>query len=218
MENIIFTIGHSTHKGADFIKLLKRYNISLVCDVRSQPYSKYNNQFNRENIKKVLIENKVDYLFLGEELGARSKNKSFYDKGKLQYQLLAQSYLFKKGLEKLIIKVEKERVVLMCSESDPLNCHRTILICRELYKRRAFSKNHIQHILSDGFLNSHTEIEKQLLKKFKLEQPDMFRSEESLIEEAYHQQEKKIAYTDEKLLSVLEVPQERDSSSYEENL
>ena len=215
MENIIFTIGHSTHTTAYFIKLLNQYSISLVCDVRSQPYSKYNNQFNRENIKKALLENKIQYLFFGEELGARSKNNSCYEKGKLQYQLLAQDPLFKKGLEKVMIEVKKSRTALMCSESDPLDCHRTILVCRELYKKMGFSKNHIQHILSNGSLKTHTEIEKNLLKKFKLEHPDMFRPEEDRIEEAYNQQEQKIAYTYEEDSSVSELSQPRASSFFE---
>ena len=54
MKNTIFTIGHSTHTVTNFIELLNRYHIQVVCDVRSQPYSKYNKQFNQDSIKKNL--------------------------------------------------------------------------------------------------------------------------------------------------------------------
>jgi len=212
MENIIFTIGHSTHKTADFIELLKRHRISLVCDVRSMPYSRYSHQFNKEIIKQSLLESKIEYLFLGEELGARSKNSSCYDKGKIQYQLLAEDSLFKKGLQRVITEGKKHRLALMCAEAEPLDCHRTILICRELYKTQSFSKSHIQHILSNGSLNTHKEIEGELLKKFKLDHPDMFNSEEKRIEKAYHKQEQKIAYTDQ---DELEFSQAKASSFFE---
>ena len=195
MKDIIFTIGHSTHQADDFINLLHRHNISLVCDVRSQPYSKYSNQFNKESIKKTLLENRIEYLFLGEELGARSKNRSCYDKNKLQFHLLAKDPLFKSGLDKVLRKVKEHRVVLMCSEAKPLDCHRTILVCRELYKTKNFLKDSIQHILADGSLKTHTEIEKDLLKKFKLDHPDMFNPEEKRMGEVYNRQGQKIAYT-----------------------
>ena len=195
MTNMVFTIGHSTHTIINFIKLLNRYSVSLVCDVRSQPYSKYNNQFNKDCIKRALLESEIEYLFLGEELGGRSKNTSCYnDKGKLQYHLLAQDPLFKKGLGKVTTEVKKRSIALMCSEGDPLKCHRTILICRQLYKTLHFSRDNIQHILSNGSLQTNTEIEKNLLNKFKIF-PDMFRNEEECIAEAYSRQAQKIAYT-----------------------
>jgi len=131
MANIVFTIGHSTHTIINFIKLLNRYSVSLICDVRLQPYSKYNSQFNKDSIKRALLKSEIEYLFLGEELGGRSKNTSYYNsKGKLQYHLLAQDPLFKKGLKKIITEVKRCNIALMCSEGDPLKGHRTILVCR----------------------------------------------------------------------------------------
>ena len=204
MKNKVFTIGHSTHTIINFIKLLNRYSIPLVYDVRSQPYSKYNSQFNKDSVKKALLESRIEYLFLGEELGGRSKNTSCYnDKGKLQYHLLAQEPLFNKGLEKIIVEVKKRNIALMCSEGDPLKCHRTILVCRQLYQKLHFSKNNIQHILSDGSLQTNTEMEKSLLDKFKIF-PDMLRNEEECITEAYSRQAQKIAYTYQETSALLE--------------
>ena len=204
---MVFTIGHSTHTITDFIKLLNRYNIPLVCDVRSQPYSKYNGQFNKDSVKKALLGSRIEYLFLGETLGGRSKNTSCYnDKGKLQYHLLAQESLFKKGLEKIIAEVKKHSIALMCSEGDPLKCHRTILVCRQLHQKLHFSKNNIQHILSNGSLQTNTEMEKSLLDKFKIV-PDMFRNEEECIAEAYSRQAQKIAYTHQEDATLLEESQ-----------
>ena len=217
MENTIFTIGHSTHTIDYFIKRINQHNISLVCDVRSQPYSRYNSHFNKENIKKALLENEIEYLFLGKELGGRSTNTSCYNnKGQLQYHLLSQELLFKKGLEKVIEKIQIHNIALMCSEAEPLQCHRTILVCRQLYQTKNVSKVKIQHIMSDGSTQSHTEIESTLIDKFKLF-PDMLRNESECIATAYNLQAQKIAYTIESNSNLLEESQ-KGISLVENNL
>lgn len=48
----LFTVGHSQHKMEYFVKLLKIYDIDYVLDVRSVPYSKYAEQFDREILEK----------------------------------------------------------------------------------------------------------------------------------------------------------------------
>ena len=215
LENTIFTIGHSTHTVIDFIKLLNQNSVSLVCDVRSQPYSKYSRQFNKDSIKKALLENGIGYSFLGEELGGRSKNTSYYNgKGQLQYHLLAQDSLFKQGLKYIMVEVKKHNVALMCSEADPLKCHRTILICKQLQMSQ---DNNIQHILFDGSLQSNREIEKNLLDKFRIV-PDMFRNEEECIAEAYIRQAKKIAYTHREDSVLMEEAERGVSPFYRESI
>ena len=50
----LFTIGHSQHNVEYFISMLKKYNINYVLDVRSIPYSKYAEQYDRQNIEKYM--------------------------------------------------------------------------------------------------------------------------------------------------------------------
>jgi hypothetical protein len=78
----------------------------------------------------------------------------------------------------------------MCAEKDPITCHRTILICRNLLHPEI----KIEHILSDGSLEAHKDSEKRLLKLFKLNEPDLFRNEQQRIDDAYSMQGEKIAY------------------------
>ena len=80
----------------------------------------------------------------------------------------------------------------MCAEKDPLDCHRTILVARELIK-----ESDIVHILEDGKKESHSLTMKRLFLQHKLSEHDLFRTEEELQDEAYAAQEKIIAYTDE---------------------
>jgi len=132
MQEIIFTIGHSTHPAERFIALLKQHDITALADVRSKPYSRMNPQFNREDLKKALSESGIAYVFLGKELGARTEDRSCYHEGKVQYGRLAQTELFRHGLDRVQEGAKKYRIALMCAEKDPLVCHHTILVARHL--------------------------------------------------------------------------------------
>ena len=50
----LFTIGHSNHTEEKFLGLLREHDIDVLVDVRSQPLSRYNPQFNSNNLKRVL--------------------------------------------------------------------------------------------------------------------------------------------------------------------
>src|SRR3990172_5328620 len=101
MAPMIFTVGHSNHPIVHFLSLLHRYEITAVADVRSSPYSRFNPQFNREPLKDALAEREIRYVFLGEELGARPKDPSCYEKGRVVYNRLASTTLFKEGLDRI---------------------------------------------------------------------------------------------------------------------
>jgi len=185
-----FTIGHSNLAIEAFLELLKIHRIQAIADVRSSPYSQYNPQFNRETLKQVLKDSGIDYVFLGVELGARRSEEECYENGQAIYERIAKTSAFKTGFDRLLNGADKMRIALMCAEKDPLTCHRTILICRNLPQ----DDFRIQHILSDGTLESHVEAEDRLLKSLHLGTPDLFRSREDILIEAYQRQGKKIAY------------------------
>lgn len=187
---MIFTVGHSTHSIEKFIGLLKQHQITALVDVRSSPYSRMNPQFNREPLKEALRVNGVAYVFLGKELGARSSDASCYIGGKVQYDRLAKTTLFAEGLKRVQEGMERYRVALMCAEKDPLACHRTILVTRNLVSKGISA----QHILEDGSLETHMQAIEQLMRQLKIPEGDMFRSREDCIDAAYQLQGEKIAY------------------------
>lgn len=190
--NPIFSIGHSTHPTETFIGLLQGSQISVVADVRSSPYSRFNPQFNRETLVSALQNEGVRYVFLGEELGARSEDPSCYVDGRVQYDRLARTESFRKGLERLRRGAQDHRIALMCAEKDPLDCHRTLLVAHSLVEEG----EEVLHILKDGSLESHTAAMDRLLGKSGLPQSDLFRSREELLAEAMDRQERRIAYAD----------------------
>lgn len=201
MHNTLHTIGHSTHTIEQFLSLLRKHRIQVVCDVRSKPYSQHNPQFNRESLKERLRDAGISYLFLGKELGARSDNPACYINGKVQYNYLVDEPTFKEGLRRLRAGVQKYRVTLMCAERDPLTCHRTILVCREL---RADDLS-INHILADGSIETNNAAERRLMAMVNI-RPDMLANEPECIEQAYEIQANNIAYV---------VPQRKPESEHE---
>jgi uncharacterized protein (DUF488 family) len=190
----LFTIGHSNHSLDFFLELLVSYRISTIADVRSSPYSKYSPHFNKDVLDSVFRKNGINYTFLGRELGAQRSEDDCYFDGKAKYERIAQLPTFQRGLEIVLQEVEKNRIAFMCAESDPISCHRTILVCRELKKTCPNLK--ITHILGDGTEESQEASEKRLINLHKL-QPELFggmTSTSGLIEKAYDLQAEKIAY------------------------
>ena len=186
----VFTIGHSTHTLAHFTSLLKPHGITVVGDVRSRPYSRANPQFNRETLKQNLRQVGIGYVFLGKELGARSEDPSCYVDGKVQYERLAETDLFRQGMDRLRSEINTSRLALMCAEKDPLNCHRTILVARHLFALRMT----VQHILADGTLESHAQVLNRLIRQLGLLEKDLFRSRDDVLLDAYKLQGDRIAY------------------------
>ncbi|MCS6814577.1 MAG: DUF488 domain-containing protein [Cyanobacteria bacterium] len=158
----LLTIGHSNLSIEAFIALLKEHRVTAIVDVRSHPYSRYAPHFSQAALKCSLQAVGIAYVFLGKELGARSTDPTCYDEqGKVIYDRLAQTTLFAEGMKRLTIGMQKYRVALMCAEKDPIACHRSILICDRLKQQNLSLR--ISHILSDGTLETHEQLEERLL-------------------------------------------------------
>jgi uncharacterized protein (DUF488 family) len=196
----IYTIGHSTHLIARLTDLLALHQITAVADVRSNPYSRFNPQFNRESLRADLKATGILYVFLGRELGARTEDRSCYVEGKVQYDLLARTEFFQSGLARVAEGARKHRIALLCAEKDPLVCHRGILICRHLVCHGISS----QHILGNGRLESHDESLSRLLAEEGL-RGDLFRSREELVTEAYDRRGRQIAYMEKEIATEMPI-------------
>ncbi len=143
----IWTVGHSRHQLPALLGVLRDPGIEVVADIRSQPFSRYNPQFNRERFSAALAGAGLGYLFLGAELGGRPAEPEFYDgAGHVRYGALAQSARFNTGLGRLLAESGRHRVAMLCSEEDPRRCHRRLLVSRVLTARGI----PVRHIRGDG--------------------------------------------------------------------
>jgi uncharacterized protein (DUF488 family) len=186
----LLTVGHSNHEIGSFVELLKGHLVTAIADVRSSPFSRYAPQFNRKTLTTELARHGISYAFLGRELGGRPEDTDCYEDGQIRYARLARTEPFHRGLQRLVDGSRREVIAVMCSEKDPLDCHRTLLVAREL-ERVGFP---VGHIHADGRMETHREAMDRLLAKFGLLQPDFFSSLEDLESEAIEKQERLVAY------------------------
>lgn len=160
----LFTIGHSQHDTSYFIEMLKQHKINFVLDVRSTPYSKYAEQFNRENIEKTLRMDQIKYSFMGNYFGARpSEAELYHAEGYLDFEKVRVSERFMIGFQNVMLGLQQENnIAFMCTEKDPFNCHRAIMVSRAF----DLAGIEINHILEDGNLQSQSVLNDRLLDKY----------------------------------------------------
>lgn len=210
MSKKLYTIGHSNLNIDEFIELLHKYQITALADVRSHPYSRYLPHFNKNYLQKVCKNSHINYVFLGEELGARTKDQKCYINGKAVYEKIAATELFQQGIKRIIKGSKNYTIALMCAEKDPITCHRAILICQHLRKYDL----EINHILSNGTIESHQDLEDRLLSIYGFnksgsqaiqlslfdaitsDKNNNISSPEDYLQEAYLKQGNKIAYVE----------------------
>jgi len=132
-QRMLFSVGHSNKTIDHFVDLLRAQAVDVVIDVRSHPYSRFAPHFNREPLKETLARSGMRYGFLGRELGGRPAGDEYYDdEGHVLYGRVAQTPLFLSGIDRLESGLEQFRLAMMCSEEDPTDCHRRLLVARVL--------------------------------------------------------------------------------------
>lgn len=132
MNDVIYTIGHSTHPIDEFIEILKVFVIEKIIDVRTIPKSRHNPQFNQEELCNELYKVGIEYIHLEGLGGLRHttkvsintawKNASF--RGYADYM---QTPEFSRALGELIDLAIEKRVAIMCAEAVPWRCHRSLI-------------------------------------------------------------------------------------------
>jgi uncharacterized protein (DUF488 family) len=188
----LLTIGHSSLSYEGFVELLRAQHVSAVADVRSAPASRRFPHFNRETLRGALNADGIAYAFLGAELGGRPRDPALYTNGVADYEKMAETEEFARGIERVMEGAQKFRAALMCSERDPLDCHRCLLVARALAERSVA----IGHILSDGDVLPHAHIENRLLAAAGLAN-DLLLSREQALALAYRKRSSKAAFQKE---------------------
>jgi uncharacterized protein (DUF488 family) len=128
----IFTIGHSTRPIEAFIRLLKAHGVQRVVDVRRMPRSRHNPQFNRDRLSAALHRASIHYTHMPGLGGLRrtrpdSANAAWRNASFRGYADYMQTPQFEDSLARCIDRAKQERVALMCAESVPWRCHRSLI-------------------------------------------------------------------------------------------
>lgn len=151
VKTTIYTIGHSSLDIDTFIDILDSFDIDMVVDIRSFPTSKYSPQFNKDALSDSLYDADIEYIHMPELGGFRKvdpkskKNLGWRNKSFRGYADYMQTQEFKKGINKLIEIAKNNNVVIMCAESVPWRCHRSLvsdaLIIRKIIVKDIYREN-----------------------------------------------------------------------------
>jgi uncharacterized protein (DUF488 family) len=188
----VLTIGHSTLPYERFLELLRRYSVTAVADVRTAPYSRHAPQFNKDTLWNGLRHEGIAYVFLGQELGGRPKDRQLFCDGVADYEKMALATDFAEGLDRVVDGAKKYRIAMMCSEQDPLDCHRCLLVGRALHEHGIA----VRHILGDGSVVDQAVVEERLMELSRRTDADLFASRDQRLAEAYRERASKVAYAE----------------------
>ncbi len=155
----LYTIGHSNHSLEKLIRLLEDNGVITVVDVRSAPYSRYNSQFNKDNLDSALSQRGIYYAFAGQYLGGRPSDPFCYKSRMLpgegadylhevDYPEVMKRDWFIKGIERLLELADEQTTAILCSEENPAECHRHHLIAK--YIMATHPEVSVRHIRGDG--------------------------------------------------------------------
>lgn len=152
----IYTIGHSNRSLDDFITLLRSVAVQGLVDIRARPRSHHNPQFDTANLRTAMARQGMDYYWLGRQLGGLRKSSSesvhlALPEGLRSFADYMQGNDFKLALQQLLKLVDGRTIAIMCAESEPMHCHRSLIadaLCLMGYE--------VVHILSMGELIGHS--------------------------------------------------------------
>lgn len=132
-SQVIYTIGYGKRELDELIAVLKVHGIDFLVDVRSAPYSKFKPEFSKDALAAALKLQGIRYVFMGKLLGGRPDDDECYVDGKVDYEHLMGTDMFRQGIDRLRTAwIKALRVCVMCSEGRPEECHRSKLIGKVL--------------------------------------------------------------------------------------
>jgi uncharacterized protein (DUF488 family) len=114
-KRTIWTIGHSVKSIEVFQEQLREYKIDRLVDVRTKPYSRWQPQYNRNQLEYALAAIDINYDWRGRSLGGLLPNVG-YDE----------------AIQRVFDRAEHENIMLMCSEADYRKCHRYTMLTPSL--------------------------------------------------------------------------------------
>jgi uncharacterized protein (DUF488 family) len=173
----IYTIGHSNRSIAEFVALLKAFDVQQVVDVRTVPKSRHNSQFNEKRLGRSLQKEGIKYLRLEELGGFRrttkdSQNLGWHNPSFRGFADYMGTLAFAEGLGDLQKLAERRRTAIMCAEAVPWRCHRS-LIGDALAKQ----KWNVFDIMTLKTASKHRLTQFLRIKKGKLIYPELFAKE-----------------------------------------
>lgn len=174
MPKSLLTIGSSTLAWAEFTNRLERHEVGCIIDVRSFPRSRHP-CYNQAPMRTGLNRRGIAYIYLGDRLGGHVVDQA------ASYAHRITLPEFREGIGEVVSIAKRCRPALLCAEGEPLDCHRAVVIARHLAQT---GQADIGHILRDGHLEPHRDLEDRLLRRAGLH-ADLFADRAERLSDAY---------------------------------
>ena len=160
----VYSVGYGLRSREGFINTLNMAGVDTVVDVRSIPRSRNAPQFDAEVIFDALGGAGISFFLAGDKLGARPADPSLYDSyGRVDWEKIRKGEEYREAIGSIIsLAGEGRSVAVVGSAGDPLACHRVGTVSRDLSE----AGMDVRHILPDGEVISHAELEERLLGKY----------------------------------------------------
>jgi len=154
-SNSVFTIGYGARAIDALIAALKAQQIAYLLDVRTAPYSRYRPEYSQDALRAALEAQGIRYVYMGDQLGGRPADPDCYVGDKVDYACVRTKPYFQAGIARVQNAfAQGRRVVLMCSEGRPEECHRSKLIGEALVEVGV----PVQHLDEEDRMQSHAEV------------------------------------------------------------
>jgi uncharacterized protein (DUF488 family) len=186
----LFSIGHSNIPAERFIALQQTAGVTTIADVRSTPFSRFCPWFSAKNLAPLLARQGIGYSSYGTALGGRPSDPALYRDGIADFEAMARQPDFHADLDRLVAEAAHSRVCVMCSEREPLECHRCLLVARALAARGL----NVGHILHDGSIEPHAVTEQRLLALDDQGESLFVTGQHERLAAAYSRQARAVAY------------------------
>ena len=151
----IWTVGHSTRSGDEFVQILLAQGIEVLVDVRTFPGSRRYPQFNKEALAESLKEAGIEYKH-EPRLGGRRKprpdshNSAWRNEQFRGYADHMETEEFKNKVRELLELASSKRVAVMCAEAVWWRCHRSLIA--DYFKAEG---HEVIHILDEKKTEEH---------------------------------------------------------------
>lgn len=156
----IYTVGYGSEFWPEVRERVRAYGVTHLLDIRTNPYSRYQEDFRGKHFAKLAEADGIRYVFMGDSLGAKPKEEFLYTNDRLDYTKMRALERFQKGIAQVLeaARAPERTLCLLCGCAYAAKCHRGKLLSYVLKEQGA----QMAHIEPGGRLMSQEELEYEL--------------------------------------------------------
>ncbi|MBL8049052.1 MAG: DUF488 domain-containing protein [Chthonomonas sp.] len=150
----VYSIGYANDTFEPFLaRVLALPEISHLVDIRTNPYSRYQEDFRGETFAHRVDATGLKYIFMGDRLGGKPTNETVLTEGEMDPLKLMEWPFFQAGIERIIAAQESGKTLcMMCGCGNPIHCHRGSVLSEVLLERGV----DVLHAMVSGDLVPHS--------------------------------------------------------------